>query len=59
MSPTDICTVDQEVSQRILELREKIHDETYMNNAVQRIALVLSRKIVEKPRNRKEIVNGV
>ena len=42
---------EQEVSARILELREKILDENYINNAVQRIALILSRQLAEKPKN--------
>lgn len=51
-------TSDQCVSARILELRRKIQDEAYIDNAVQRIALVLSRRIVEKPKSFKEVVNG-
>lgn len=51
-------TSDQCVSTRILELRRKIQDESYIDNAVQRIALVLSRRIVEKPKSFKEVVNG-
>lgn len=35
------------ISPRLLELRKKIHDEEYLNNAVQRIALVMSRNLVE------------
>ncbi len=34
-------------SDRVLELRQKIHDVEYMDFAVQRIAQVLSRKLVE------------
>ena len=34
---------------RLLELREKIHDEDYLNNAIFRIAQVISRKLVEDP----------
>ena len=34
-------------SQRVLELRQKIHDSEYVDFAVQRIAQVLSRKLVE------------
>lgn len=41
---------DEEVlSPRILELREKIHNEEYLNNAIQRIAQVISKKLVENP----------
>ena len=49
---------DQIVSAKILELRQKIQDESYVDNDVQRIALVLSRRLVEKPRGFKEAVNG-
>ncbi len=34
---------------RLLDLRKKIHDEDYVNNAIQRIAQVISRKLVERP----------
>ena len=34
-------------SPRVMELRKKIHDAEYVDYAVQRIAQVLSRKIVE------------
>ncbi|MBQ1628944.1 MAG: hypothetical protein II098_07280 [Treponema sp.] len=37
------------LSPRLLELREKIHDEDYLNNAIFRIAQVISRKLVEDP----------
>ncbi len=47
-----------EVSHEILLLRQKIQDESYLDNAIQRIALVLSRKIVEKPRGFKEAMHG-
>ena len=36
-----------EYSPRVIELRKKIHDATYVEYAVQRIALVLSRRLVE------------
>lgn len=32
---------------RILELREKIKDEGYIQGAIQRIALVLSNRLIE------------
>lgn len=51
-------TTEEELSPKVLELRLKIHDENYINNAIQRIAVVLSRRIVEKPQNLKEVVNG-
>jgi len=50
--------LEQETSDRILELRKKILDENYIDNAIQRIALILSRQLVEKPKNLKEVVNG-
>lgn len=37
------------LSARLMELRMKIHDEEYVNNAIQRIAQVISRKLVEDP----------
>lgn len=37
----------QEVSPRVLEMRRKIHDLDYIDSAIHRIALVLSRKLVE------------
>jgi len=39
---------------RILELKEKIKDNGYVQGAIQRIALVLSNKLIEV----KEIPNG-
>ena len=50
--------LEQETSDRILELRKKILDENYIDNAIQRIALIWSRQLVEKPKNLKEVVNG-
>lgn len=49
---TSILVLDKEeekLSPRILELRKKIHDAEYLDNAVQRIAYVISRKLVENP----------
>lgn len=40
---------DDVISTRLMELRVKIHDEDYVNNAIQRIAQVISRKLVEDP----------
>lgn len=37
------------LSPKVIELRSKIHDEDYINNAIQRIAQVISRKLVENP----------
>ena len=42
-------TDGRKLSPRILELREKIHNEEYLNNAIQRIAQVISKKLVENP----------
>ncbi|MCF0243028.1 MAG: hypothetical protein HUK25_10340 [Treponema sp.] len=39
----------EKLSPRILELRKKIHDSEYLDNAVQRIAFVISQKLVENP----------
>jgi len=35
------------LSPRILELRKKIHNKEYLENAIQRIAQVISNKLVE------------
>jgi len=40
-------TDDSQLSPRLLELREKIHSEEYLDNAIQRIAQVISKKLVE------------
>lgn len=42
-------TCEEKLSPRLLELREKIHNEEYLNNAIQRIAQVISKKLVENP----------
>jgi hypothetical protein len=39
----------EELSPRVLELRKKIQDKSYMDTAIQRIAQVISRKLVENP----------
>ncbi|MCQ2587460.1 MAG: hypothetical protein MJ174_05030 [Treponema sp.] len=36
-----------QLSPRILELRRKIHSEEYLDNAIQRIAQVISSKLME------------
>ena len=49
---TDTLVLEKEdnvLSARLMELRVKIHDEDYLNNAIQRIAQVISRKLVEDP----------
>lgn len=38
---------EMELSPRILELRKKIHSEEYLDNAIQRIAQVISSKLME------------
>lgn len=35
------------LSQRLLELQKKIQDDNYINSAIDRIALIVSRRIVE------------
>ena len=37
----------QEVSTRILEIREKIHDSKYLDGAIHKIAMILSLKLIE------------
>ena len=48
-SMTLVLEREEELSPRLLELREKIHDKDYLNNAISRIAQVISRKLVEDP----------
>lgn len=38
---------DDKVSARILEVREKIKDDSYIECAIQRIALVLSKRLID------------
>lgn len=40
-------TDEAELSPRILELRKKIHSEEYIENAILRIATVISGRLVE------------
>ncbi len=42
-------TDDVSLSPRILELRKKIHNEEYLESAIQRIAQVISSKLMENP----------
>lgn len=42
-------TKDKTLSPRLLELRKKIYTQEYLDNAIQRIAMVISRKLVENP----------
>ena len=36
------------ISPRIMELRKKINDSSYVDNAIDRIAIIMSRHIVEE-----------
>lgn len=47
MTSSENTMLDRTFSPRVMELRRKIHDSEYIEYAVQRIAQVLSRKIVE------------
>lgn len=47
MTSSKSVVMDGTFSPRVMELRKKIHDAEYVEYAVQRIAQVLSRKIVE------------
>lgn len=40
-------TLKSEAPTRIKELQEKIKDENYINEAVERIALIMSKQIIE------------
>ncbi|MFA6857487.1 MAG: hypothetical protein WCR31_09780 [Treponema sp.] len=40
---------EKKFSARLLELRAKIQDEEYIDNAIQRIAQVISKKLMEDP----------
>lgn len=42
-------TEEVNLSPRILELRKKIQSEEYLDNAIQRIAQVISKKLMENP----------
>ena len=42
-------TEERNLSPRLLELRKKIYTQEYLDNAIQRIAMVISRKLVENP----------
>lgn len=45
---SELTTTTMGVSSiRIRELQKKIQDETYLNNAIDRIAVVISRRLVE------------
>ncbi len=45
---TNAIVSTTQFSPRVLELRQKIHDSEYVDYAVQRIAQVLSRQLVEE-----------
>ena len=40
-------TAEPELSPRIIELRKKIHSSEYIDNAIMRIAQVISNKLME------------
>ena len=42
-------TEDTQLSSRILELRRKIQNQDYLDNAIQRIAQVISNHLIEDP----------
>ncbi|MCQ2610641.1 MAG: hypothetical protein MJ169_02730 [Treponema sp.] len=57
---TEVCVaLDEEpveiLSPKVIELRKKIHDPVYIENAIARIAQVLSRKLVENPEELKQL----
>lgn len=39
----------EELSPRLLELRTKIRDENYLDNAINRIAYILSKNLIDNP----------
>ena len=51
IAATDVLVMEknkeQKLSPRILELRKKIYDQEYSDNAIQRIAQVISGKLIE------------
>ena len=40
-------TKEQKLSPRILKIKKKIYDQEYLDNAIQRIAQVISGKLIE------------
>jgi hypothetical protein len=53
---SSVNKIDNE--KRLAVLRKKIHDPKYMDDAIQRIAGVLSKNIVEIPSGNKEFKYG-
>ena len=51
IAATDVLVMEknkeQKLSPRVLELRKKIYDQEYLDNAIQRIAQVISGKLIE------------
>ncbi|MFA6936872.1 MAG: hypothetical protein WCQ67_01425 [Treponema sp.] len=53
LTKTNVSTIRQSAqtvslnSARVIELQKKIQDENYINNAIDRIAVVISRCLVE------------
>ena len=51
-APYDVVEAEYEYDDlppRLLALRAKIHDSSYLDNAINRIASVISRNIVDNP----------
>lgn len=46
-SRTVVLEKNEEISPRLLELREKIQDKEFLDNAIQRIAQVISNRLVD------------
>jgi hypothetical protein len=44
---TEEILKEEELSPRLKELQEKIQDESYINNAVDRIAVLVSKRIID------------
>ena len=51
-APYDVAEAEYEYDDlppRLMALREKIHDSSYLDNAINRIACVISRNMVDNP----------
>ncbi len=53
---TDAVKFDSEA--RIIELQKKIQDINYLDNAIDRIAVVISRRLVENKISKVELVSS-
>lgn len=49
MTQTLVLEKETKLSPRILELRQKIYTSDYLENAIQRMAHVISNKLMENP----------